>query len=73
VAADSFTKSDALGHGQHGGLGRYETRPCLVVSGPGVRAGVCERPTRAVDIAPTILDFLGVARGGTDGAVLPLR
>jgi hypothetical protein len=73
VAADSFTKSDALGHGQHGGLGHYETRPCLVVSGPGVRAGVCERPTRAVDIAPTILDFLGVARGGTDGAVLPLR
>lgn len=73
VAADPFMKTDALGLGQHGGLGRYETRPCLVVSGPGVRAGVCAVPTRAVDIAPTLLDFLGQPHDGTDGSVLPLR
>lgn len=72
VAGDPFMKSDARGLGQHGGLGRYETRPCLVVSGPGVRTGVCGKATRAVDIAPTILAFLGHPHDGTDGTVLPL-
>lgn len=72
VAGDPFMRSDSPGLGQHGGLGRYETRPCLVVSGPGVQPGRCDRPSSAVDIAPTILEFLGQPRDGTDGSVLPL-
>ena len=75
VAADAFTTSDAPGHGQHGGLGPYETRPVLVVSGGGFSPGRSEVPSSAVDIAPTILRHLGAAETDPpmDGRPLPPR
>jgi predicted AlkP superfamily pyrophosphatase or phosphodiesterase len=72
VAWDRLVKSDAPGLGQHGGLGRYETNPFLLVSGPGVAPGVCDAASSAVDIAPTILAFLGHSHAGTDGSPLAL-
>ena len=73
VAGCRFSVNDAPGHGQHGGLGRYETNPVLVVddgSGPARRI---EARTSAVDVAPTILDFLGVCCDGADGRPVPAR
>jgi hypothetical protein len=58
------------GVGQHGGWGPDETRPFLLLNGVDVRPGVHDRTTSLVDIAPTILAFLGLALGGLDGAPL---
>jgi arylsulfatase A-like enzyme len=60
----------ALGSGQHGGRGPDETRPFLMLNGAGVAPGVLGRPTSLVDIAPTLLAFLGLPRDGFDGASL---
>ncbi|WP_226574321.1 alkaline phosphatase family protein [Acuticoccus sediminis] len=61
-------KPDRLGCGQHGGLGRYEQSPVLMIRGrghrPGIRSG---EPTSIVDLAPTILTHLGVPHEGLDG------
>ena len=73
VAADLFMKSDAQGHGQHGGLGPYETRPFLIASGRGLARGESRAPTRTVDLAPTILAHLGVPAPGMDGTPLQGR
>ena len=75
VAADVFMKSDAPGLGQHGGLGPYETRPVLIVSGGGYEPGTSPGPSSAVDIAPTILRHLGAAQTDPpmDGRPLPPR
>ncbi|XWN32642.1 MAG: alkaline phosphatase family protein [Devosia sp.] len=60
------------GHGSHGGLGFYETRPFLTISGGGFAAGTQEHGTsRLIDIAPTILRHLGQPRTGIDGLALP--
>jgi hypothetical protein len=58
-------KPTAIGCGQHGGWGPDETRPFLIVNGIG--GGSVERPTSLVDIAPTILAYLGLAATGMDG------
>ena len=71
VAACRFSNSDAPGRGQHGGLGRYETNPVLIVDDGSGDARRIDAPTSAVDIAPTILEFLGVAFDGTDGQPVP--
>ena len=75
VAADLFMKSDAPGRGQHGGLGRYETRPVLIVSGGGFSPGRHAARSSAVDIAPTILRHLEAAKVDPpmDGQALPPR
>lgn len=50
-----------LGWGQHGGLGEYEQQPFLYATGGGFAAGTtCTAPTAIVDIAPTVLAYLGV-------------
>jgi len=49
-----------IGCGQHGGLGPQETNPFLLLAHSGLTASRVERPTSLIDIAPTILDFLGV-------------
>jgi hypothetical protein len=72
VAGDVFMKSDASGHGQHGGLGPYETNPLLGISGGGFSAGKSDHPSRTIDIAPTVLRHLGVDFDGMDGKPLPL-
>ncbi|MGV6874801.1 alkaline phosphatase family protein [Pseudochelatococcus sp. B33] len=64
-------KPDRLGCGQHGGLGRYEQSPVLILDGPGfpVDAEIGEE-TSAIDIAPTLLAFLGHEADGLDGRPL---
>ena len=71
VAASRFPSSAAPGLGDHGGLGRYETNAVLVVDDGSGEARRIEAQTRAVDVAPTVLDFLGVACDGTDGRPVP--
>ena len=72
VAASRFPSSAAPGLGDHGGLGRYETNAVLVVDDGSGKACRIEARTNAVDVAPTILDFLGVTHDGTDGRPVPL-
>ena len=71
VAGCRFSSIEAPGRGQHGGLGPYETNPVLVVDDGSGDARRVEARTNAVDVAPTILDYLGVAYDGTDGRPVP--
>ncbi|MGH7036875.1 MAG: alkaline phosphatase family protein [Stellaceae bacterium] len=59
-----------IGYGQHGGWGPDETRPFLLLNAAGVPPGVLQQPSSLVDIAPTILAFLGLSGEGCDGAPL---
>jgi arylsulfatase A-like enzyme len=59
-----------IGYGQHGGWGPDETRPFLLLNAPGLGPGVLHRPSSLVDIAPTLLAFLGLPGKGLDGAPL---
>jgi hypothetical protein len=72
VAGDRFMPSNTPGHGQHGGLGPYETQPFLIVEGGNFSVGTSDEATCTIDIAPTLLRHLGLATNGMDGAVLPL-
>jgi len=68
---DQFSTETELGNGQHGGLGRYEQNPFLIISGGGLAPGSStDTPTSAVDIAPTILSHLGLPADGMDGRTL---
>lgn len=71
VAGDKFMKSDAPGHGQHGGLGPYETNALLSISGGDFESGKSDYPSRTIDIAPTVLRHLGISHQGMDGEPLP--
>ncbi len=66
-------KPAPIGSGQHGGWGPDETRPFLMINDAGRSVGSESRPTSLVDIAPTIVDFLGLPTGGFDGSPLPRR
>ncbi len=57
-----------IGCGHHGGLGPAETRPFLTFIHPDFGQGEAGRTTSLVDIAPTILRFLGEAVDDMDGA-----
>ncbi len=57
-----------IGCGHHGGLGPGETRPFLTFIHPDFGQGEAGRTTSLVDIAPTILRFLGEPVDGMDGA-----
>ena len=72
VAGDRFMPSNTPGHGQHGGLGPYETQPFLIVEGGNFSVGTSDEATCTIDIAPTLLRHLGLATNGMDGAALPL-
>jgi Type I phosphodiesterase / nucleotide pyrophosphatase len=67
VAAEPGNQKPA-GFGQHGGWGPDETQPFLLLNGTDVRPGVHAGTTSLVDIAPTILSYLGLPHGGLDGA-----
>ncbi len=69
VAADP-NNSKPVGCGQHGGWGPDETQPFLLLNGTDVGPGVLSRTSSLVDIAPTILAFLGASIGGLDGGPL---
>jgi hypothetical protein len=58
-----------VGSGQHGGWGPDETRPFLMVN-DGRTTGVRSEPSSLVDIAPTLIGYLGLPAGGFDGASL---
>jgi len=62
-------KSVPIGSGQHGGWGPDETRPFLMVN-DGRSSGVRSRPSSLVDIAPTLIAYLGLPSDGFDGAPL---
>src|SRR5262249_27609878 len=68
---DAFESKDATGFGQHGGLGRNEQSPFLFVAGSGFAPGIRRGPTSLVDIAPSVLEHLGLACDGLDGRPLP--
>jgi hypothetical protein len=57
---------DHGGHrGEHGSLGLVQARAPFVVAGKGVRNdGLVPRAARLVDVAPTVLELLGVAPDG---------
>jgi hypothetical protein len=60
-----------VGHGQHGGLGAYEQAPFLMIDGDGFTPGACcTRPSRIVDLAPSILHHLQIEASGMDGQPL---
>lgn len=63
-------KPAPIGWGQHGGWGPDETRPFLLLNAPGLAPGEIRRPTSLVDIAPTLLDFLGLPADDMDGRSL---
>jgi predicted AlkP superfamily pyrophosphatase or phosphodiesterase len=69
VAAEAG-KPTPVGSGQHGGWGPDETRPFLMVNDGGRSVGPASRPTSLVDIAPTIVGFLGLPTDGFDGSPL---
>ena len=71
AAKPSAGKADRLGCGQHGGLGKFEQSPFMLVSGPGFEANtVREEPACVVDVAPTILRHLNLPWSGLDGQPL---
>jgi arylsulfatase A-like enzyme len=74
VAKANHSKPDRLGFGQHGGLGRWEQSPVLMLQGAGFGAGeVRSDPSSVLDAAPTILRHLGVPQGVMDGRTLQDR
>ncbi len=71
VAKANGGKPDRVGFGQHGGLGRWEQSPVLLLQGTGFAAGAArEDPTSVIDVAPTILRHLGLPADGMDGRAL---
>lgn len=62
------------GSGIHGGLGAAESRPFLIAQGRDyVPGSETSARTGLVNIAPTILDFLGISTTGMEGGPLPER
>jgi arylsulfatase A-like enzyme len=59
-----------VGSGQHGGWGPDETRPFLMVNDGGRTTGALTESTGLVDIAPTLVSFLGLPVEGFDGRPL---
>jgi hypothetical protein len=70
VAENALGGESLPGHGQHGGLGRYEQRPFLALTGPRLRRGAHAGAASLIDIAPTILRHLGLPADGLDGRAL---
>jgi hypothetical protein len=71
VAKANAGKPDRVGFGQHGGLGRWEQAPVLLLQGSGFVGGaVRTAPSAVIDAAPTILRHLGLPYDGMDGAPL---
>lgn len=57
--------------GDHGGTSWESQHFPLVISGPGVRSGgVSSHPARLIDVAPTVLQALGITPHGMQGIVL---
>lgn len=71
VALPQFGKPDRLGFGQHGGLSKYAQMPFLMIDGGAFWPGrIDRRAATPVDLAPTILNYLGRETSGLDGNAL---
>ena len=71
AAKPRWGKPDRLGCGQHGGLGRFEQSPVLLIDGPGfTTGGTRTEPAHVTDLAPTIMRHLGIPASGMDGRAL---
>jgi arylsulfatase A-like enzyme len=71
VVRDALEPKDATGFGQHGGLGKNEQSPFLLISGGGFACGPRHGRSSLIDIAPTVLRHLGLPSTGVDGQALP--
>lgn len=71
IVADPGDPESKVGFGQHGGLGRHEQHPFLMVAGGGFAPGERRRPSSLVDIAPTVLRHLRMDHDDMDGQALP--
>jgi arylsulfatase A-like enzyme len=71
AAKPRWGKPDRLGCGQHGGLGRFEQSPVLLIDGAGfAAAGARAGPVHVTDLAPTVMRHLGTPASGMDGRPL---
>ena len=71
AALPRWGKPDRLGCGQHGGLGQFEQSPVLLIDGPGFASGTGrEAAVHVTDLAPTIMQHLGIPAPGMDGRPL---
>ena len=71
AARPTVGKPDRLGCGQHGGLGTYEQMPFLLIEGAGFGRGTTRTESSSViDLAPTILQHLGLSADGCEGQPL---
>ena len=73
IVRDSQEPKNSTGFGQHGGLGRNEQRPFLMISGGGFASGSYGTRSSLIDIAPSVLRHLGLPSTGMDGQPLPLN
>jgi arylsulfatase A-like enzyme len=71
IVRDTLEGREFTGFGQHGGLGRHEQHPFLMISGGGFAAGRRGLPTSLIDIAPTALRHLHMDHDDMDGRALP--
>lgn len=63
-------KVAVAGHGNHGGWGASESSPFLILNHHTLAASVVRDRSSLLDLAPTMLGFLGLASGGMDGRPL---
>ena len=70
MAFDPDDPVDYGGHGMHGGLGFGEQQPFLFIAGRDFPPGSRGDAVSLVDIAPTVLQHLGLPAGGMDGRPL---
>ncbi|HVC52823.1 MAG TPA: alkaline phosphatase family protein [Stellaceae bacterium] len=73
IVADPNDPESKIGFGQHGGLGRNEQNPFLMIDGGGFEPGARRLPSSLIDIAPTVLRHLHMDHDDTDGRALPQR
>ncbi|MBV9827051.1 MAG: alkaline phosphatase family protein [Alphaproteobacteria bacterium] len=71
IVSDPADHESKIGFGQHGGLGRHEQHPFLMVEGGGFASGIRHSETSLVDIAPTVLRHLNMDHDDMDGEALP--
>ncbi|MGH2448403.1 MAG: alkaline phosphatase family protein [Chloroflexota bacterium] len=68
---NTIGSAEKTAHGDHGGLNWGAQHIPLFIAGPGVRPGATSHfPARLEDVAPTVLQLLGLASPDMDGTVL---
>jgi predicted AlkP superfamily pyrophosphatase or phosphodiesterase len=71
VAAPGWYPGIGSANTSHGSPYSYDTNVPLLISGPGIRAGMWMDPVSPADIAPTLSMLLGIAApSGSDGMIL---